>query len=290
MTDATAGMCLPLLIQYLNALDDSKRACFVVTRWKSEQGLHSHVGISGGLSSQARRQRCRAGFVPPATERCRGRNGAWDENASGRWDKSQPTGFGGRLSGMPNYRRPSVAGATYFLTLVTHNRVPLFDSPAARHGLRRALGEVRGRRTFEMIAAVLLPEHLHLIVTLPSGDADVSTRVAALKAGFTRKWLRADGGESTQSVGRRRQGYRGVWQKRFWDHLVRDETALAECCDYVHFNPVKHGHARCPHAWPFSTFHRHVRENHYPSEWMCACQPDRLAASPPRDVPGAEAD
>jgi putative transposase len=136
---------------------------------------------------------------------------------------------------------------------------------------------------------VLLPDHLHLVITLPPGDAAFSKRIAAIKARFTRAYLAGGVAETSQSASRDRQGYRGVWQKRFWEHLIRDEDDLAACCDYIHYNPVKHGHVRCPHAWPWSTFHRHVRHNNYPADWLCACDPTR-SPQPPRDLPGAEMD
>jgi putative transposase len=143
-----------------------------------------------------------------------------------------------------------------------------------------------------LVAGVLLPDHAHLVITLPSGDTDFSTRIGALKARFTHQWLSAGGPETPQSTSRERQEYRGVWQKRFWEHVVRDEDDLAACCDYVHYNPVKHGYVACPHLWEWTTFHRWVRERRYEADWCCAC--DAGGANPrlviPRDIRGAEMD
>jgi len=202
---------------------------------------------------------------------------------------------------MPDYRRAREPGGTFFLTLVTCGRAPLFNDSNARRCLHDAVAQVRRDRPFELSAMVLLPEHLHLILTLPADDADFSIRVAAIKARFTRAWLShppagADSEgcgsagrpiEQPQSRSRQRQGYRGVWQKRFWEHWIRDESDRERSIDYIHFNPVKHGHIACPHAWPWTTFHRFVAERRYDADWRCACAGSTHPPSPP-DVPGAE--
>ena len=73
------------------------------------------------------------------------------------------------------------------------------------------------------------------------------------------------------SASRRRRRERGVWQRRFWEHTIRDEKDFAAHMDYIHYNPVKHGHAGCPHAWAHSSFHRWVREGRYAADWACSC-------------------
>lgn len=197
-------------------------------------------------------------------------------------------------SGVPEYRRAYRPGGTFFLTLVTHGRAPLFMDARARRCMREAISLARADHPCTVVALVLLPEHLHLLLTLPDGDADFSIRVGAMKARFTRSWLaERDGAERRQSNSRRRQGYRGVWQKRFWEHTVGDEDELLGCCDYMHYNAVKHGHVGCPHAWPWSTFHRFVREGKYERDWCCGCAGGRGASGgicTPCDIPGAEMD
>ncbi len=187
---------------------------------------------------------------------------------------------------MPNYRRAILAGGTFFLTIVTENRAPILTSAAARAMLHRAITETVHTRPFELVASVLLPDHLHLLLTLPLGDTDFSRRIAAIKARFTRMYLAADTTEAPQSDSRARQGYRGVWQKRFWEHTIRDTADLATCLDYIHFNPVKHRLASCPHAWQWSTFHRYVTNGHYPREWQCTCTNPPM--QPPIDLPPIE--
>jgi len=189
---------------------------------------------------------------------------------------------------MPNYRRALQPGGTFFLTIVTHNRRRMFDQPLARAHLRRAIAAARADRPFELVASVLLPDHLHLILTLPVGDADFSVRISAIKARFTRAYLLAGGTETPQSVSRAETRHRGVWQKRFWEHLIGDESDLIDCIEYVHHNPVKHGLATCPHAWEWSSFGPYVDRGQYPRNWCCTCGGSTTTS--PRDIVGAEMD
>jgi putative transposase len=190
---------------------------------------------------------------------------------------------------MPNYRRAYQPGGTFFLTLVTHQRIPLFNDPTARQLLHESLAQTRRDRPFELVATVLLPDHLHLVLTLPPDESDFSIRVGAIKGRFTRRWLANGGGETSQSPSRTDHEYRGLWQKRFWEHAVRDLDDLNRCCDYVHFNPVKHGLASCPHEWSWSTFHRFIREGKYDANWCCVCAGMELR-KPPVNIHGAEMD
>ena len=121
---------------------------------------------------------------------------------------------------------------------------------------------------------------------MPDDDADFSTRVSAIKATLTRGWLAIGGTELVGSASRERQRYRGVWQKRFWEHVIVGDTDLARCEEYLWFNAVKHGLARCLHAWSWSTFHREVRAGRLRPDWRSIC--DGPPAPPPMDLPGAE--
>jgi putative transposase len=179
---------------------------------------------------------------------------------------------------MPSYRRFYQPGGTFFFTLVTDARTPLFTDPLARRLLRAAIAESRAKRPFTIDALVLLPEHLHLLMTLPPGDADYSIRIAHLKSHFTHAWL-AHHPDRPRSAYRRRTRRRGVWQPRFWEHLIRDPTDRQHHLDYIHYNPVKHNHAPCPHAWPHTTFHRAARAHLYDPDWCCTCH-DRHPTPP----------
>ena len=151
---------------------------------------------------------------------------------------------------MSDYRRYFVEGATYFFTLVTANRAPLFSSAMARQLLGRSMRKHRRDASFDVVAIVLLPDHLHAIWTLPPGDADYSGRWQAIKAQFTSQWLELGGAEDRVAEGYRRQRRRGVWQPRFIEHTIRDELDLHHHADYLHYNPVKHGHVRYLKDWP----------------------------------------
>lgn len=173
---------------------------------------------------------------------------------------------------MPNYKRAFRPGGTFFLTLVTERRAPVFASESARSILRMTFENCWRHHPFILDAIVCLPDHLHMLMTLPEGDADFSIRMTNLKAAFTRAYLAAGGTEQGRSASRVRQRSRGVWLKRFWEHTIRDQDDLLRHLDYIHYNPVKHGHAACPHAWPHSSFHRFVTEGRYRADWCCQCE------------------
>lgn len=172
---------------------------------------------------------------------------------------------------MPEYRRYYQPGGTYFFTVVTEGRAPFLATGTAREILREAFEQTLARWPFNIDAIVLLPDHLHTIWTLPTHDTDYSRRWAFLKKQFTREWLASGGREHEISDSRERNRRRGVWQRRFWEHTVRDERDFELHCDYIHYNPVKHGLATCPHVWPHSSFSRFVREAYYPERWCCVC-------------------
>jgi putative transposase len=171
---------------------------------------------------------------------------------------------------MPEYRRYLIPGETYFFAIVTDGRAPILCTDSARAFLRESILECQRERPFEMPAVVLLPDHLHAIWTLPTEDCDYSTRWALIKKGFTERYLAAGGPERSVSTGRRNQRRRGVWQPRFWEHMIRDETDFERHFDYIHYNPVKHGYVSRPRDWPWSSFHRWVRAGVHPVDWGCS--------------------
>ncbi|HEX8203955.1 MAG TPA: transposase, partial [Isosphaeraceae bacterium] len=135
---------------------------------------------------------------------------------------------------MPNFRRDYVPGGMYFFTVVTDHRAPFLCQELARRILGTVLRECRERWPFQIEAIVLLPEHLHTILTLPVGDARYSTRWGWIKKEFTSRWLAAGCVEQPRTEGRRRDGRRGVLQPKFWEHTLRDERDFERHFDYIH--------------------------------------------------------
>ncbi|HIF00110.1 MAG TPA: transposase [Planctomycetes bacterium] len=168
---------------------------------------------------------------------------------------------------MSDYRRWFVAGATYFFTLVTYRRRPLFAEPHACQILGTCMRHVCDEMPFTVTAIVLLPDHLHAVMNLPSGDNDYATRWKRIKRNFTVQWLDSGGKDLPVTTSEKRRGQRGIWQSRFWEHVIRDEGDLENHVDYIHFNPVKHKYVAASVEWPHSSFHRFVRLGHYPADW-----------------------
>jgi putative transposase len=160
------------------------------------------------------------------------------------------------------YRRSSTAGGLWFFTVNLENRN---EDLLTRNVdvLREVMRGVRRAHPFSVVAMVVLPEHLHAIWRLPPGDSDFPLRWSLIKAGFSR---RIDAGEQV-SASRLARRERGIWQRRYWEHQIRDESGLARHVDYIHFNPVKHGWVRAPAEWPHSSFGRYVAEGMLPADW-----------------------
>jgi len=133
-----------------------------------------------------------------------------------------------------------------FLTIVTAEGRPLFADGLGRRLLRTAIRQTRAERPWEMTAIVLLANHLHMIWKLRAADLDYSVRVAVLKKRFTRAWPAEGGGEASVRPGQRRHRLRGVWQRRFWEHTIRDARDFKAHLDYIHVNPLKHGLVKLP--------------------------------------------
>jgi putative transposase len=163
---------------------------------------------------------------------------------------------------MTGYRRNFVAGGCFFFTvnLADRRRRLLTQHIDA---LRVALRETQSRHPFSIDAMVVLPDHLHAVWTLPDGDADFSTRWRIIKTSFSRKLAVGEPVSSSRAG----KGERGIWQRRYWEHTIRDENDYVRHMDYVHINPVKHGLVTSVSDWPYSSFHRMVRDGVYPQDW-----------------------
>lgn len=162
------------------------------------------------------------------------------------------------------YRRAYIPGASYFFTvnILRRDTAVLTDHVDV---LRQSIRQVKARHPFRIEAMVVLPDHLHAIWTLPDGDADFSTRWRLIKSAFSRALPR----EERIEASRHHKGERGLWQRRFWEHVIRDDKDFANHVDYIHFNPVKHGHADRPVDWPYSSIHTFIKEGVISREWAC---------------------
>ena len=163
---------------------------------------------------------------------------------------------------MPDYRRNRVPGGTNFFTvnlLDCRSNLLVKQIDILRVAVRRA----RIRAPFHIDAWVVLPDHMHCLWTLPPGDANFPARWRAIKIAFV-KSLPAGGSRSPVMTSR---GERGIWQRRYWEHTIRDDGDFATRMDYTHFNPVKHGLVAHPADWPFSSYRRCVDAGLYPQEW-----------------------
>ncbi|MBR1250505.1 transposase [Bradyrhizobium sp. AUGA SZCCT0169] len=163
---------------------------------------------------------------------------------------------------MTGYRRNFVAGGCFFFTVnLADRRLRLLTEHIDE--LRMAFRKVRQQHPFTIDAMVVLPDHLHAVWTLPEGDANFATRWRLIKSVFSHS---LPAGEQI-SGSRAAKGERGIWQRRYWEHTVRDETDFERHVDYIHINPVKHGLVARVVDWPFSSFHRMVKLGVYPEDW-----------------------
>ncbi len=160
------------------------------------------------------------------------------------------------------YRRSNVTGATWFFTVNLADRQ---QDLLTRNVdlLRKVISKVKARHPFEIVAMVVMPEHLHTIWTLPPNDADYATRWALIKAGFSRALPESEPIRDS----RRHKRERGIWQRRYWEHQIRDDADLQVHVDYIHHNPVKHGYVRLPSEWPYSSIHRFIERGWLSAEW-----------------------
>ena len=163
---------------------------------------------------------------------------------------------------MPNYRRLKFEGGVFFFTLGLADR----DSDLlVRHieRLRRAYADMKKRRPFETVAICILPDHIHALWQLPDGDSDYAARWGLFKSGFSRG-LAAIPTRSPSKITKREKG---IWQRRYWEHAIRDDADFERHVDYIHYNPVKHRLVTRVADWPFSSFHRYVAQGLLPSDW-----------------------
>jgi len=158
---------------------------------------------------------------------------------------------------MSNYRRAYQPGACYFFTVVTWHRTPIFINEQRVEIFRQAIRQTMQTRPFHIDAMVILPDHLHCIWSMPDGDGDFSSRWREIKKATSRQIDTATNASNE----------RLIWQRRFWEHAIRDEDDWRRHMDYIHYNPVKHGLAQRPGDWPWSSFANAVNKGWYDASW-----------------------
>lgn len=177
---------------------------------------------------------------------------------------------------MPNYRR-LYEGNTYFFTVVTYNRLPIFDNVKPIQILQNSFKIVEERYPFTNFAICILPDHIHTIWTLPENDQNYSVRWKEIKYQFTKRYLAEIGAGEARNFSRQKRGEAAIWQRRFWEHNILDDDDLAQHIDYIHFNPVKHGLVAEPAEWQWSSFNRFVEDGYYGPQWRLAGREERKA-------------
>jgi REP-associated tyrosine transposase len=168
---------------------------------------------------------------------------------------------------MSNYHRRFTPNTLYFFTVVTYQRKPLLTVEPIRSNMRNAFEHVRKRWKFDIEAIVLLPDHLHTIWKLPDGDSDYSTRWRLIKDKCTRSLKNQGYRIEHFSDSRIKKKEHGIWQRRFWEHQIRNEKDFENHMDYIHYNPIKHGYVESLLDWKWSSFHRYVKMGWYDPGW-----------------------
>ncbi|WP_432470391.1 REP-associated tyrosine transposase [Amphritea sp. HPY] len=160
------------------------------------------------------------------------------------------------------YRRSDIQGGSYFFTvnLLERERTLLVDQVEL---LRSVVSKIKTNHPFTIDAMIVLPDHLHAIWTLPEGDSNYAIRWRLIKAGFSHGLI----GAELCSKSRLKKRERGIWQRRYWEHLIRDDQDYARHVDYIHFNPVKHGYVSRASEWPYSSIHRFIRNGILDMNW-----------------------
>lgn len=172
---------------------------------------------------------------------------------------------------MPEYRRWRVPGGHYFFTVALANRQS--DLLVQKIDLfRKAVARIKKDHPFTIDAAVILPEHLHMVWALPKGDSDFSTCWGLIKGEFSKAIPKSE----KVSASRIKHEERGIWQRRFHEHILRDIDDYSTHVDYIHYNPVKHGLVKRPVDWTYSSIHRYIDQGTLPANWGCVRPPEDM--------------
>jgi len=168
---------------------------------------------------------------------------------------------------MSQYIRSYIPGATYFFTLVAYERRKIFCERDFLQAFRHSIKRVQQQEPFEILAWVQLPDHLHCIWQIPDDEANYSRRWSKIKRFTTQACPQYQLPIEDLDYSKVKRKERGLWQRRFFEHQIRDEADFIRCIDYLHYNPVKHGLVSRVRDWPYSSFHKFVKEGIYPMDW-----------------------
>ncbi len=163
------------------------------------------------------------------------------------------------------YRRAKIEGGCYFFTVVTHHRQKILCLPKNIDLLKDSFRYVLRKHPFTIDGIVILPDHIHCLWTLPSKDSDYSTRWRLIKSYFSRNCDRQF--QRNVNLSRQNKKEKGVWQRRFWEHQIKDEEDFINHLNYIHYNPVRHQLVKAPKDWQYSSFHRYVQSQDYDLMW-----------------------
>jgi putative transposase len=166
---------------------------------------------------------------------------------------------------MPDYRRAFLPGGTFFFTVVTYRRFPIFNSNASINLLRDCFKYTIRSYPFKIDATVILPDHIHAIWTLPNNTSDYSLRWKIIKSTFSHRYKGPKITELSKSMIMKHES--GIWQRRFWEHQIRNEDDFNRHCDYIHYNPVKHKLVQLPADWEYSSLKSFIKKGLYSDNW-----------------------
>lgn len=177
---------------------------------------------------------------------------------------------------MPNYKRYYTSNAYYFFTVVTYKRQPIFQDINAIQLLKESIQTIKQKYPFTIEAIVILPDHIHCVWKMNEKDVYYSKRWQFIKMYFSKQYKKEDQSTITPTSSRFFKREKTIWQRRFWEHRIRNEKDLYQHFDYIHYNPVKHGYVNNPKDWEWSTFHKFVENGWYDSEWGM-CEPKSIS-------------
>lgn len=182
---------------------------------------------------------------------------------------------------MSNYRRDKTPGGIYFFTLVTYQRIWVFNNDQDVEILRAAMSHVKKHDPFEIDAIVILPEHLHLIMQLNEDDSNYSRKLANIKRNFGKIYQKQYQIESILTNSAIKRSERGIWQRRFWEHRIKNSKDYEAHVNYIHYNPVKHKLVQSVADWKWSSYFKFLKAGFYDKDW---------GTNAPDDIEGVEWD